>query len=255
MIKRSISIVNNKGGTGKTTTTINVAAALAKNKRKVLVIDLDMQRNATEWLGNFGDENSIYEVIVNNADMNQHICSSRIENIDIVPASRNMISIEIDLAKKKKQVQTILRDKINSLNNSYDYVLIDCPPTLGFMTINALAGSKEVLIPVEASILALKGVAQILETIDAVQGGLNPELKLAGVVVTRVNKQTRHAKDAIQILKKRFDSKLFKTAIRENIRLKESPGFQMPINEYDRRCNGTKDYQSLAREVMKQEGK
>lgn len=250
---RTIAIVNQKGGSGKTTTTVNLAAALSEQKRNVLVIDLDVQRNATIWLGSDSHETGIYEVVVEKGSISNHIQETGFKNISIVPATTALGTAEVQLARKKNRVFFNLRDQVRAIEGQFNYVLMDCPPNLGFMTANALAASKEIIIPVETNVLALIGVLQLLETFESVTQKINPKLQITGVLACRVNKQTRQARDAIQALRKRFKGDLFRTVIRQNVRLSECPGFRQPINIYDPRCNGTKDYRALAKEVIKQE--
>lgn len=252
---RTIAIVNQKGGSGKTTTTVNLAATLAERKKRVLVIDLDAQRNTTEWFGEFNDEKGIYEIIVENGSILDHVHETAVSGVSIIPSSKWLIRADKALSGEVGAEQ-VLRDKLKELpTDTFDYVLIDCPPQLGIMTVNALSAVKEVLIPVEANILALKGVAHLLETLEKVKGRLNPDIEIAGVVACRVNQRTRHASDAIASLQNKFNGKLFKTVIRQNIKLQEAPSFQQPITQYHAKSYGAQDYRSLAKELMKQEGR
>lgn len=252
---RRIAIVNRKGGVGKTTTAVNLAAALGQLKKTVLVIDLDVQMNATEWFGKFNDEKGIYEIVVERGEIGKHIHETDVQGVWIVPSSSHLESAELELARKKNGAAVTLDGQLQSLTNRFDYVLMDCPPNFGFMTANALASAEEIFIPVEAHILGIKGVIQLLDTFERVKETLNPDLEITGVLACRVNKQTRHAQDAIKALKEQFKKTLFKTVIRQNVRLSECPGFQQPINEYAPRSIGARDYRSLAKEVVKQERK
>lgn len=251
---RILSIVNQKGGSGKTTTTVNLGAALAEQKRSVLIVDLDAQCNTTDWFGTFEDKYGVYEVLADNVDIVDHIHITDTMGVSLVPASKYLSKADKDLTGEVG-AQTLLRDALKKLKkNSYDYVLFDCPPALGIITINALSASNEIIIPVETNIMALKGVVRLLETFEAVRNRLNPKLAIAGVVACRVEKQTRQAKDAMRSLKKRFGPRLFKTVIRKNIKLSEAPSFQQPITAYDPNSHGAKDYLALAKELIRQEG-
>lgn len=248
---RTIAVVNQKGGSGKTTTTVNLAAALAEKNRKVLVIDIDAQRSTTDWLGDFNGHKGIYSVIVENGNIGNNILPTVVEGVDIIPASTFLIRSDKALSGEVG-AESILKHKLAKIEG-YDYALIDCPPQLGILTINALCAATELLVPVETNILALKGMAQLLETLEKVKERLNPNLEITGVLACRVDLRTNHAKEAIETLRKRFGKKVFKTLIRQNIRLTEAPSFRLPITVYDPQCSGAQAYRSLAKEVIAQE--
>lgn len=249
---RSIAIINQKGGSGKTTTSVNVAATLAERKRKVLLIDLDPQGSATSWLGSSGTKEALYEVFTANRPLSEIITSTDVPGVDLVASSHWLIGVEKALAHEVG-AETILKSQLKKLSKSYDYVLIDCPPNLSILTINALCAVNEVIIPVEARVMALNGLVQLLQTIDIIKERLNTSLTIAGIVPCRLDSRTRHAREVVSTLESNFKGMLYKTAIRENIRLAESPSFAKPITLYDDACNGSFDYRQLAKEIINQE--
>jgi chromosome partitioning protein len=250
---RKIAVINQKGGSGKTTTVVSLAASLAEKKRKILLIDLDAQASATSWLGIDKNTKGIYPVFTENANIADVIYKTKVNNIDVVPASSWLVGLDKRLAQEVG-CETILKHQVQKLDNKqYDYLLIDCPPTLGILTVNALCTVDEIIVPVEARFMALNGLVQLLETIDIIKQRLNPKLKIAGIVPCRVDGRTNHAKEVVSELQTNFKGMLYKTAIRENIRLSEAPSFAKPITDYDKHSNGAFDYRALAKEVMKQE--
>ena len=258
---KTIAIVNQKGGSGKTTTAVNLAAALGAAGRKVLLADLDPQASATDWCGVINDDNGgknnnaskgIYDVFVRNASITTIICKPAINNISLAPASPWMVGIEKALAAEVG-AETILREQLEQINSKWDYVLLDCPPTLGILTVNALTASDYLLVPVEAHIMALNGLAQLLRTVELVQQRLNPYLALGGILACRVDGRTRHAQEIVEELRNRFGSLVYQTVIRENVRLAECPSFRQAITEYAPDSAGAQDYRSLAQELIKQE--
>lgn len=252
---RLIAIANHKGGSGKTTTAVNLAAALGEQKRRVLVIDLDPQGSATSWLGIKNADKGVFRVFVENGNVLDIISQNSIPNVDIIAASPWLVGVEKALAREVG-AETILRRQLHHLpGDRWDYLLIDCPPALGILTINALAAVREVLVPVEAHVLALEGLAQLLQTIEVVKERLNPALEISGILACRVDGRTRHAQEVVEQLRGRFGDLVYKTVIRENVRLAECPSFGKPITQYDPRSYGAADYRALALEIIRQERK
>lgn len=249
---RLIAIINQKGGSGKTTTTVNLAATLAEQGRPVLVLDLDPQASASSWLGVKDGGRGLLEVLTNRLPLADLVQSTSADGVDIIPSSSWLIGAEKALAGEVG-AEAILRQRLGALTGLWQYILIDCPPALGLLTVNALAAARELLVPVESHVMGLGGLARILETLELVKERLNPELTVAGIVACRVDLRTRHAQEVVEQLRGRFGPLVYNTLIRENVRLAECPSFGQPITRYDSVCNGAEDYRRLATEVIRQE--
>ncbi len=245
-----IAVLNQKGGVGKTTTAVNVASFLAKDGLKVLLIDSDPQANATSGIGldktklNFG----LYEVLVSDNDPKNSILPTHIKDLSILPTNSGLASIEVDIAKDQDRALK-LKNSISKISNDYDVVIVDCPPALGLLTINALTASTHVLIPVQAEFYALEGLSQLLQVMQQVQKTYNPNLELLGVVVTMFDKRNALSRQVYDEVKKHFGDKLMNTIIPRNVRLAEAPSFGQPISEYDKWSKGAKAYKNLAKEI------
>ena len=248
-----IALTNGKGGSAKTSSTISLAACLVEKKKKVLLIDLDPQLSATQWLKLPLESKGLFDVFTSNTDINSIVCKTGIDGLDAIPGSPWLISADKALSGEVG-AETILKTKLRKeLKQKWDYVLIDCPPATGVLSLNALCSAHGVIIPVEIGIMAISGLASILQTIKTIQDRLNPELQIKGILPCRVDNRTRLSKEIIADLRKRFSSMIYKSEIRENIKLKECPSFGMPITLYDSKCAASKDYRSLAKEIIKKE--
>lgn len=250
---RIIAIANQKGGVGKTTTTINLGAALAFEGKKVLLIDSDAQGNATSGLGIRKGEvdRDIYDVLINETPINSVLLPSSRENLDVVPASIQLAGAEVELSNVDRR-ETRLKSALENVRANYDYILIDCPPSLGHLTINAFTASDSVLIPVQSEYYALEGLSQLLNTVRLVQKHFNNKLKIEGVLLTMLDRRTNLGYEVVEEVKKYFHEKVYETIVPRNVRLSESPSYGQSIIDYDINSIGAKSYQSLAKEVLAQ---
>lgn len=246
-----ISIANQKGGVGKTTTAINLAASLAVIEHPTLVIDIDPQSNTTSGLGIEPKTvtNSIYEVMVGGVGIQSAVRETEMPYLDLVPAHINLVGAEIEMVDRDKRERILLK-AIGDISEKYDFVIIDCPPSLGLLTINALTASNSVLIPVQCEYYALEGLGQLLNTIKIVRQHLNKELDIEGVLLTMYDTRTRLSNQVVDEVKRYFDDKVFSTIISRNIRLAEAPSFGKPAILYDASSEGAKNYLSLGREII-----
>jgi chromosome partitioning protein len=247
-----ISIANQKGGVGKTTTTINLSACLAEAGKRVLVIDMDPQGNTTSGLGIEKDEseNTIYEVILRTVDIKDAIIKDIFDNLDIIPSNVNLAGAEIDLIDVDNR-EYILKDSLAEVKDNYDFIILDCPPSLSMLTVNAMTASNTVLVPIQCEYYALEGLTQLMHTINLVKKKLNKKLELEGVVFTMYDSRTNLSLQVVENVKDNLQEKIYKTIIPRNIRLAEAPSHGLPINIYDKRSTGAESYRNLAQEVIK----
>ena len=246
-----IAICNQKGGVGKTTTSINLAASLAHLKKKVLLIDTDPQANATSGIGVDKNEveKSIYDILVDEVDINEVIKHSAYENLDVVPSSIALAGAEVELVSAISREQR-MKNAISEIKEQYDYVVIDCPPSLGLITLNSLTAADGVVIPVQTEYYALEGLSQLMNTFNIVRKHLNSKLDIFGVLLTMTDSRTNISNQVAEEVRNHFKDKVFDTVIARTVRLSEAPSFGEPIIEYAKNSNGAKQYLALAREVI-----
>lgn len=246
-----IAIANQKGGVGKTTTSVNISAILAKKGRKVILVDGDPQGNATSGLGvDKNVENSLYDILVNEVDINETLQDTCIKNLKVCPSNVNLAGAEVELVNLMSREQR-LKEKLDEVKDDYDYIIIDCPPSLGLITLNAFTAADSVLIPVQCEYYALEGLGQLINTINLVKKHLNKNLAIEGAVLTMYDMRTNLSNQVVREVKRYFDDKVYKTVIPRNIKLSEAPSYGMPITIYDATSKGARCYEKLAREIVK----
>lgn len=248
---RIIAIANQKGGVGKTTTAINLSASLASLGKKVLAIDMDPQGNMSSGLGVDKNEveKTVYDLIIGNIGIEECIYEEVIENLDVLPSNIDLSAAEIELIGVDNK-EYILRDGVNKVKEKYDFIIIDCPPALSMLTINAMTTSDSVLVPIQCEYYALEGLSQLIHTIELVQERLNPELEIEGVVFTMYDARTNLSLQVVENVKDNLNQNIYKTIIPRNVRLAEAPSYGMPINLHDPKSKGTESYLLLAEEVI-----
>ncbi|MBO5005161.1 MAG: ParA family protein [Clostridia bacterium] len=246
-----ISVANQKGGVGKTTTSVSLSAILAKKGKKILMIDMDPQGNGTSGLGI--DKNvkfSVYDVIIDEVEIENTIQKTEIENLDVCPSNINLAGAEVELVDMEEREKR-LKDKLDKIKDKYDYIIIDCPPSLGLVTLNAFTASDSVLIPVQCEYYALEGLGQLINTINLVKKHLNKSLYIEGALLTMYDARTNLSNQVVKEVKRYFEDKVYKVVIPRNIKLSEAPSYGMPITLYDKRSKGAKCYEKLAKEFLK----
>ena len=253
---RTIAVANQKGGVGKTTTAINLSACLAEKGQKVLAIDMDPQGNMTSGLGLDKDsvEKTVYDIIIGECGTDEVIQKGVLENLDIIPSNIDLSAAEIELIGIEDK-EYIIRNAIEGIKDQYDYIIIDCPPSLSMLTINAMTTADSVLVPIQCEYYALEGLSQLIHTINLVQKRLNPRLQMEGVVFTMYDARTNLSLQVVENVKDHLNQRIYKTMIPRNIRLAEAPSYGMPINLYDPKSAGAESYMALAEEVIKRKNK
>lgn len=248
---RIIAIANQKGGVGKTTTAINLSACLAEKGQKVLAIDMDPQGNMSSGLGldKNSVEKTIYDLIIGESEVEEVLQKNALENLDILPANVDLSAAEIELIGIDEK-EYIVKKAIEKIKDAYDYVIIDCPPSLSMLTINAMTTADSVLVPIQCEYYALEGLSQLIHTVELVKERLNPVLEIEGVVFTMYDARTNLSLQVVENVKDNLQQNIYKTIIPRNIRLAEAPSYGMPINQYDAKSAGSDSYRRLADEVM-----
>ncbi|MDI6739977.1 MAG: AAA family ATPase [Candidatus Edwardsbacteria bacterium] len=248
---RIIAIANQKGGVGKTTSAVNLAASLAVLEKSVLLVDIDPQANATSGLGfdKNAVESGIYDVLIEGADLASIILKTQLEKLSLAPSQIDLAGAEVELVNREGR-ELFLKSPLESVENKYDFILIDCPPSLGLLTVNALSAAHSVFIPIQAEYYALEGLGQLMNTIELVKNGLNPQLEVEGILLTMFDSRLNLANQVAQELKEHFPGKLYKTVIHRSVRLAEAPSHGKPIILYDVNSSGAQSYLALAREMI-----
>jgi len=246
-----ISVANQKGGVGKTTTTVTLCAILAKKGKKVLLIDADPQGNATSGVGVTKEiELSIYDVLVGDTTAEETIQTTSIKNLKVCPSNINLAGAEVELVSMMSREQR-LKEKLDEIKDNFDFIIIDCPPSLGLITLNAFTASDSILIPVQCEYYALEGLGQLLNTVNLVKKHLNKSLEIEGALLTMYDARTNLSNQVVKEVKKYFDEKVYKTVIPRNVRLSEAPSYGMPITLFDPHSKGAKSYEKFAKEFIK----
>jgi len=247
-----IAITNQKGGVGKTTTAINLSAALAERRKNVLLIDIDPQGNATSGLGIDKNnlENSIYELLLGDCSVKDRIYDTAVKGLKIIPSNINLSGAEIELVEMDKK-EYLLKKRTDRIKSNYDYIIIDCPPSLSMLTIDALTAADSVIVPIQCEYYALEGLTQLIKTVDLIRERLNDDLHIEGIVFTMFDTRTNLSSQVVDTVKKNLNQNIYDTAIPRNVRLAEAPSYGMPITLYDTRSSGAVAYRNLAKEIIR----
>lgn len=246
-----IAIANQKGGVGKTTTAVNISTILAKKNKKTLMIDADPQGNATSGLGiDKNVELSTYDILINDTKIDETLQETQIKNLKVCPSTINLAGAEVELVSAEER-EFRLKKKLDEIKEQYDYIIIDCPPSLGLITLNSFTAADSVLIPVQCEYYALEGLGQLINTINIVKKVMNKKLEIEGAVLTMYDARTNLSNQVVKEVNKYFENKVYKTVIPRNVKLSEAPSFGMPITVYDPRSKGARCYEKLAKEILK----
>lgn len=246
-----VSVANQKGGVGKTTTSINLSTLLAKKGKKVLLIDADPQGNATSGIGIEKEQQfSVYDVLIEDIEVENTLQTTQVKNLDLCPSNINLAGAEVQLVGAENR-EFRLKSKLENIKDDYDYIIIDCPPSLGLVTLNAFTASDSVLIPIQCEYYALEGLGQLLNTIELVKTHMNKDLKVEGALLTMYDARTNLSNQVVNEVKKYFGDRVYKNVIPRNVRLSEAPSYGMPISLYDPRSKGAKAYEKFAKEFIK----
>lgn len=253
---RIIAVANQKGGVGKTTTTINLSASLAAKGKKVLVIDMDPQGNTTSGFGIDKNEleNTVYELILGECSIQETLVSGVVDNVSVIPSNVNLAAAEIELIGVEKK-EYILKNEVDWIKDQFDFIVIDCPPSLSMLTVNAMTTADTVLVPIQCEYYALEGLSQLIHTVNLVRERLNPTLDIEGILFTMYDARTNLSMQVVENVKSHLNQRIYKTMIPRNIRLAEAPSYGMPINLYDPRSSGAESYMALAEEVISRKDK
>lgn len=250
-IAKTVAVANQKGGVGKTTTAINLGAALAVLEHRVLIVDCDPQGNATRGLGLEAGEPDLYAVLLDHAPAPAAVRSSGVDRLEVLPSNRDLVGVEVELVGTEAWERRLKTRVVEALRDRYDVILLDCPPSLGHLTVNALVAADGVLVPLQCEYFALEGISELLHTVRRVQGGLNPRLEITGILLTMYDERTNLSKDVSTEVRQHFPAEVFDTIVPRNVRLAEAPSHGLPVLQYDVRSRGAQAFLALAGEFLR----